>query len=395
MAERAVAAPARRALNYCEEPFRIFFPIGALLALLGVSLWPLYYAGAIAEYPSILHARLLIEGFMASFIVGFLGTAGPRITSAPHFTRAEVLTLLTLDLLAAGLHCGGAYRAADFLFASCLAVFVFILGKRFAQRADSPPPNFALVALGLLNGIAGALLLALHEDRLYALPYRIGASLLEQGFVLLPILGVGPYLLARLLNVSRADSLPESGVLPRGWLPRAGFAVTIGLTIDATFVAEAFGWVTAAHWLRAGAVLVYLVTRMPRRGRSFLGDCMRTGLATVVLALVVESIWPQYRLGALHILFIGGFSFILFTVSIRVIFGHSGNAPLFEKRLPFFVMAGAFIFLALISRFVAEIAPAARTVHLIAAALSWMIALLIWMLKVLPKVTMADPEENA
>ena len=154
MAERAVAAPARRALNYCEEPFRIFFPIGALLALLGVSLWPLYYAGAVAEYPSILHARLLIEGFMASFIIGFLGTAGPRITSAPHFTRAEVLTLLTLDLLAAGLHCGGAHRAADFLFASCLAVFVFILGKRFAQRADSPPPNFALVALGLLNGIA-------------------------------------------------------------------------------------------------------------------------------------------------------------------------------------------------------------------------------------------------
>jgi uncharacterized protein involved in response to NO len=79
----AVTDPLRAPINCCEEPFRIFFPIGAVLALFGVSLWPLYYAGAITEYPSIPHARLMIEGFMASFIIGFLGTAGPRITSAP------------------------------------------------------------------------------------------------------------------------------------------------------------------------------------------------------------------------------------------------------------------------------------------------------------------------
>jgi uncharacterized protein involved in response to NO len=389
------AAQTRPPINCCEEPFRIFFPIGALLALLGVSLWPLYYAGAITTYPSILHARLMTEGFMASFIIGFLGTAGPRITSAPHFSRGELLTLVTLDLFAAGLHFGGSHRAADFLFGIGLAVFAFILGQRFARRADSPPPNFVLVALGILNGAIGGLLIALHEGKLYAASYRIGASFLEQGFVLLPILGVGPYLLARLLNISRADDLPESRLLPPGWLPRAAFALVIGLTIDATFVAEVFGWSTTARWLRAGAILVYLATRMPRRGRTFLGDCMRAGLAAVVIALAVDAIWPQYHIGALHILFISGFGFIVFTVSIRVIFGHSGNAHLFSKRLPFFIVVGVFIFLAMISRYVAEIAPAARTVHLIAGAISWIIAMLIWMVKVLPKVTQAEPEENA
>ncbi|MEO7166450.1 MAG: NnrS family protein [Chthoniobacterales bacterium] len=388
-------APAPPPINCCEEPFRIFFPIGALLALLGVALWPLYYSGAIAEYPSILHARLMIEGFLASFIIGFLGTAGPRITSAPHFTRTEVLLLVTLDLLAAGLHFGSSHRAADFLFAFLLAAFAFILGKRFAQRADSPPPNFVLVALGLLNGVIGALLLAIYQNELYSVPYRIGASLLEQGFVLLPILGVGPYLLARLLNISRADALPESRVLPTGWLPRAAFALTIGLTIDATFVAETFGWSTPAAWLRAGAVLIYVALRTPRRGRSFLGDCLRAGLAAVVIGLAIEAIWPQYRIGALHILFISGFSFIVLTVSIRVIFGHSGNAHLFEKRLPFFLVAGVLIFLAMISRYVADIAPAARTIHLVGAALFWIAALLIWMVKVLPKVTIAERDEVA
>ena len=294
---------------------------------------------------------------MASFIIGFLGTAGPRITSAPHFSRAEVLILVTLDLFAAGLHFGGSHRAGDFLFAFCLATFAFILGKRFVRRTDSPPPNFALVALGLLNGVIGALLLALYENELYAAPYRIGASLLEQGFVLLPMLGVAPYLLARLLNISRSDALPESRVLPPGWMPRAAFALAIGLTIDATFVAETFGWSTAAGWLRAGAVLIYLAMRMPRRGRSFLGDCMRVGLAGVVVGLAAEALWPQYRIGALHIVFISGFSFIVLTVAIRVIFGHSGNAHLFEKRLPFFIVVAVFIFLAMLSRYVADIAP--------------------------------------
>ena len=99
---------------------------------------------------------------------------------------------------------------------------------------------------------------------------------------------------------------------------------------------------------------------------------------------------PGPRIGALHILFISGFSFIVLTVSIRVIFGHSGNASLFEKRLPLLVRRGRGIFLATISRYVADIAPAARTIHLVAAALSWIGAMLIWMVKVLPKVTMPD-----
>ena len=37
-------------------------------------------------------------------------------------------------------------------------------------------------------------------------------------------------------------------------------------------------------------------------------------------------------------------------------------------------------------------APKARTIHLVAAAVFWLIASLIWMMKVVPKVTIPDPE---
>ena len=378
---------------FCKEPFRIFFPVGLTLGIVGVLLWPIYYAGLITTYPATAHARLMIEGFMASFIIGFLGTAGPRITSTRHFSQAELITLLTLDLLSAGLHFGGSHRAGDTLFVLCLGSFLFVIGKRFIRREDSPPPNFALVALGLLNGFAGALLLALFENKVYSAPYRIGASLLEQGFVLLPILGVAPFLLPRLLDLPRADELPESRTLPPGWITRAILAAAIGVVIDLTFIAESLGITAISGWARLGATVFYLIFRMPRRGRSFLGNCLRAGIAAVVIGIGVEALWPQYRIGALHIVFVSGFSFIVLTVATRVVFGHSGNAHLFAKRLPFFIVVGALIFFAMLSRYVADLAPKARTVHLIAAAIFWLAAGLIWMGKVIPKVATPDAEE--
>jgi uncharacterized protein involved in response to NO len=76
-----------------------------------------------------------------------------------------------------------------------------------------------------------------------------------------------------------------------------------------------------------------------------------------------------------------------------VVFGHSGNAHLFRKRLPFFIIAGVLISLATLSRYVADFAPRTRTIHLVAAAVFWLIAILAWLGKVIPKVAIPDQEE--
>jgi uncharacterized protein involved in response to NO len=378
---------------FYQEPFRIFFPAGIFIGITGVALWLAYYAGWISVYPGIAHARLMIEGFMGSFIIGFLGTAGPRITSTSPFSRGEVVTLLTLDLLVAGSHFGESHRPGDALFVVCMAFFLFSIGKRFIRRKDSPPPNFALVALGLLNGLAGAILVTLFEDKIYSAAYRIGAAFLEQGFVLFPILGVAPFFLRRLPGAPLPDNLPETSRLPRGWIARAAFALVVGLIIDATYIAEVFGAATVGGWLRFGAILIYLPATMPWRGRSFLADCLRLGITAIAIGIGVEILGPQHRIGALHILFMSGFSFVALTVAIRVVFGHSGRMDLTQKPLPFFIVTGLLIFLATLSRYVADLAPKARTMHLVAAAICWLIATLIWMIKVVPKVTIAEPEE--
>lgn len=328
---------------------------------------------------------------MASFIFGFLGTAGPRITSAPHFSLPEVVAIFTLDLLTAGLHVSGAHRAGDICFVVCLLFFARTIGIRFQQRKDCPPPNFVLVALGLGSGIAGAALLAYFETSQFAPLYQLGSALLHQAFVLLPVLGVAPFFLARLLELPHPD-LPESRAFPPGWFRQAAFPALVGLTIIASFFLEAFSQPAIGRWLRAAAIVFYLAARMPFRGRSFLANCLRAALISLAAGFVVVALFPIYRIAALHIVFITGFNFIVFTVAIRVVFGHSGHAHLFQKRLSFFIVTIAFLLLAMGSRFTADLAPEARILHLVAAAICWLFAALLWGSRVLPKVARADPK---
>ncbi len=385
-------APPQFLRACCEEPFRIFFPVGVLLGVVGVSLWVLFYLGVGIPYPNVAHARLMIEGFMASFIFGFLGTAGPRITSAPHFSLSEVATIFTLDLLAAGAHTGGAHRLGDICFAICLFFFACFLAKRFRQRKDSPPPNFVLVALGLVSGIAGAALLAFSEDALYSQGYQFGSALLNECFVLLPVLGVAPFFIARLLDLPMAE-LPESRAFPAGWMRQAAFAGLIGIAIIASFWIDILNLPRVGGWIRVAAITLYITMRLPFRGRTFLANSLRVAIMSILAGFTVIALLPIYRVGALHIVFITGFNLIAFTVAVRVVFGHSGNLQRLQKPLWFFIATSVLLFLAMISRFSADLAPQARVAHLLGAAICWLLAALIWIPNVIPKTAKLDPND--
>ncbi|HET6406863.1 MAG TPA: NnrS family protein, partial [Chthoniobacteraceae bacterium] len=86
----AHSSQKRFAAMCCEEPFRVFFPLGLAYGLVGLILWPLFIWGVILQYPGLMHARVMVEGFMGAFIIGFLGTAGPRLLGANPFNGAEL-----------------------------------------------------------------------------------------------------------------------------------------------------------------------------------------------------------------------------------------------------------------------------------------------------------------
>ena len=106
-----------------REPFRIFFPEGVFAGIPGVTLWPLYLTGVTSFYPGQAHARIMAYGLFGGFIFGFLGTAMPRMLSAPPLGTRNVLVLFCLHLamllaLAAEKIFGG-----DSLFLVLLCVF--------------------------------------------------------------------------------------------------------------------------------------------------------------------------------------------------------------------------------------------------------------------------------
>ena len=63
-----------------------------------------------------------------------------------------------------------------------------------------------------------------------------------------------------------------------------------------------------------------------------------------------------------------------------------------ESGSPSFIIVSLLLLFAFLSRYVAELAPRARGVHLVAAASFWMVAALIWTAKVLPKVWLVEHE---
>lgn len=114
----------------------------------------------------------------------------------------------------------------------------------------------------------------------------------------------------------------------------------------------------------------------------------------IAIGFIVVALFSIYRTAALHIVFIIGFNLIVFTVAIRVVFGHSGKAHFFQRRLPFFIATILLLFFAMLSRVSADLAPSMRTPHLVAAAICWLAAALIWIIRVIPKVIVVEAKEE-
>ena len=384
--------------NFCKiaatEPFRIFFPVGLLLGAVGVALWPLFVWHAINFYPRDAHLRLMIEGLMGSFIIGFLGTAGPRLLDARPFAAAETFGLVTLQILNAGLHLTQHRNLGDAVFLVTLILFLSFVGGRARTRQDLPPPNFVLVVLGFVNAILGIIFIfAARRVMNGVFLDQLGSLMLNEGFVLFPILGVGAFFFPKLLGGAKPEPA-DLNIAIALWKKRALVALVTGIVIWISFVLEALQWTRGSAVLRGSAALLYFAFQghffEKPSGPPFLAHCFRFGAMLLVFALFFPAILPAYRVANMHLTFIGGFTIILFTVSTRVILGHSGHAHLFQKRLRFLIAALVLLVVAMLARVGADFVLPARDSHLVYAALIWLMAAAVWAWALAPKLLISD-----
>ena len=376
------------------EPFRIFFPLGLLLGAIGVAPWPLFVWHAIDFYPANAHARLMIEGLMGSFIIGFLGTAGPRLLDARPLGGIEISTIFTVTLLSALLYLAQNQIAGDIVFLVLLLSFLGMIATRARTAGDLPPPHFVLVLLGFLSAIVGIFLIVAAKSMANgAFANRLGSLMLNEGFVLFPILGVGAFFFPKLLGGARPGPA-DLQIAAAKWGKRAAVAALTGLVIWSSFVMEALGWTRSAAVVRGLTTLLYFVARgrlfKKPSGPPFMAQCFRLGALLLVAGLLLPAALPGYRVANLHLTFIGGFTIILFTVSARVIIGHAGQRHLFRKRLGFLIAALALLVVAMVTRVGADFVPRARNGHLVYAALIWLLAATVWFVALGPKLSLSD-----
>jgi uncharacterized protein involved in response to NO len=399
MANMRVGSPKRVTIaDLGKEPFRIFFPAGVLAGIVGVALWPLYFGGITAFYPGQAHARIMAYGLFGGFIFGFLGTAMPRLLSAPPLGARNVFPLVFLHL--AMVFCFAAQKIfwGDRLFLILLCLFITLMLRRARHRQDTPPPGFVLVGLAFACVLAGAVI-ALFEpwsSEETARWVRLQRLLSYQGFVLLPILGIGPFILPRFFGLASPHDFPEALVLPAAWKKKAVLALATGLLIVASFVIEVEGWFRTGSGIRFLTSLAYLISEFPLqrapKASHTLGASLRIAFAGLVSGFLFGALFPAYRVGLLHLTLIGGFAVITFTVGTRVVFGHSGNLEKLKGKNRWLLLAVALMLFGMTTRISGDFWPRIIGSHYMYGSALWIAGVLLWSIFVLPKVLMVERE---
>jgi uncharacterized protein involved in response to NO len=374
------------ALPWRAEPFRVFFPLGVLCAWVGIGHWLLYGLGVTRTYSCQLHGLVQMQAFMMAFAVGFLWTALPRRTGTAPPRPLTLLAAAAGLVTTTGAAVAERWALAEAAYAGVVLVVLVSALARFTSPAAGrrPPATFVLVPIALFHALSGALAIALATaDGVPASALRLGRLFVEQGVFLSLTVGVGGLLLP---VIAGSAPPPDMGTRREAW-KALGYAA-LGAVICVSLVLEFTGFERAGPLVRAAAVASGIVVAGAARPPGRPGFHRRLVWLAVWLmpvGLVASAAWPTYRVPALHVVFIGGFSLLAFAVATHVALGHLGLDTLARGRPPAVVVLAVAFLGALAARLAAD-ASDTYFEHLSWAAALWIAGSAVWLAFLAPKL---------
>lgn len=379
-----------------REPYRILFPLGMLFALHGVGHWLMLTTGLSRSASGAYHAFVQIAGYLYCFIAGFLLTALPRFTGAAPATTGELGTLLGLLTAQVAASAAGAWAAATAAHAGLLLLLIIFAVRRFGRRRAgvSPPDEFVWIPISLLLGLVGTgLLIAGQAGWLPVWAFGIGRPMAQQGFVLGIVLGIGGFMVPRLLGrvpLQVAPAEASASDIARLRAKRRLTHLAAGGCFAASFVIEGLGPTAAAYGVRAAVVTgMFLWTSRFHRPPSTRDAYILMLWASVWLMAAGfwgAAVMPQYRVPMLHLVFLGGISLMIFAVATMVVLSHAGEGWRLQRPLWVLRVVSAGVATALVARLAADVVPAHYFRLLGVAAAAWMAAGAAWLAFALPLV---------
>lgn len=348
-------------------PYQILFPLGVLSSVLAIAVWFFQSAGWMTTPAVFVHSRLIVGGFLWSFIAGFLMTAVPRMTGTESASRFELS--LAVSIVMAQMVLSWKLEPQWF-YALSIALIVFIViyaVRRILRARKAIPVFFSHVALAMLVGVGGAYAhLSGHAF--------LGNHLFHTGTVLLLVLGIGTRFFSFL------SGLPsEFEQAPASW--RYGFHF-LGLAVAVLLYLAGVGWKEAYLALTVISLIyllfVWKVFRSSTRP-SPLKYAVRIVAFMIPFSFFMCWLQPGHYVTWLHLIFIGCFAMLTYAVATRVTLAHGSYSTDLEMTSPALTVFVAFLVLSIVFRLSYGFSFSSwKTGFLFLAAAFWILAVLFW-----------------
>ncbi len=385
---------ARILTAVCREPFRLFFPLGVMAGTIGIGQWALFAWGLIPSYTVFFHSSIQTMVYMNCFIIGFLMTALPRFTQTFIARWWEIVTPL-------GLFIGIVLflERDEWVLAECilLGLYGFLLyfslcrvfGRSLSAFRGNLPVELIWVLIALLHGIIGTSVFILGQTQIWpAWVLKVGKPMMDQGFLVCLVMGMGGFLIPRLMGTY--DQILRPGKLR--------YYLACAFLFSISFFIEGFGFENFAYGLRA-AIVTAVFSKSNVFGKMPKDTGLYVWLAWVSVWMVAVGYWGaslfiKYRVEMLHITFIGGFSLMTFAISSMVIMSHAGEGQKLNRGIWVLPAVAAGIFLTLMNRLAVGVFPDLYFQILGWAAVIWISSAWIWLAFMLPRILRLPDEDE-
>jgi uncharacterized protein involved in response to NO len=378
--------PEAKPVPYRAEPFRLFFPLAFVLGVAGIAHWLLFTTGAIGRYLGRFHAVTQTQAFLLAFAAGFLFTAVPKRTRTQPAEWFEIGLLLALLPAVSIATLFDAEVLAQAMYAAAVLVVVQFAVRRFVARAAGrrPPASFALVPVGLCAGLAGAVLTSAGlGEGTPAWVLGLGRRLVFEGTWTCLALGIGSFFLPL---AGRGEAAPDVG---RGTRFVVAAYAAAGLLVIAGLAVEVAGAPRLGALIRGVVASAVLVGSGAWRAPSRPGYNRRLLWAAawaIPAGLFAAAAFPDHRVEALHVTFVGGFGLLAFAVAAHVVLGHTGDEAGQAGRPWPVLVFGALFATAMGLRATALAVPQHYFGWLGAAAALWLAGATVWAGFLLPRL---------
>jgi uncharacterized protein involved in response to NO len=359
-----------------REPFRILFPLGALLAWAAVLPWVLFGTGFIRTWLGAYHALTMTQAFLVAMAFGFLGTMLPRRTGAAPLSTAELAIVIVALVAIPSCLLADSMIGAQLAYLTALGTLVQFALRRVRRAGRPPHPSFVFLPLGLVGGMVGSIFLIVST---LGPPVLLapGRALVEEGLLLSLVMAMAP-MLTSLITQGKALPDPPEQIYRR----QRALHLLAGAIFFASYAVQFAASERAGLFLR-GAVLAIEVVLGSRidRAPSVNGlhrRLYRIALAFVPLGLLAASLQPAYRVPSLHLTFVGGLSLLVFAVSFHVVFLHTQRDALAAGRPWPVALIGALVLVAACARASAEHFSQHYFEALAIASSLWLAGALVW-----------------